>query len=70
MKKIALIAAFAIFAIACNNSGNGTKTTDSAASKDKTNMYDTGISSSAADSSRHLDTSLVPNKMQDTGMKK
>jgi hypothetical protein len=32
-------------------------------------MYDTGTGR-MTDTSRHLDTSLLPNKMQDTGMKK
>lgn len=63
------IAFAALLAAACNNAGNTTKTADSAAIKDKTNMYDTGIGSSATDTNRH-DTSLIPNKMQDTGMKK
>ena len=69
MKKIGFIVCAALFTVACNNVGNSTKTTDSASLKDKTNMYDTGIGSSATDTNRH-DTSLIPNKMQDTGMKK
>jgi hypothetical protein len=69
MKEIGLIACVALLAVACNNAGNSTKTTDGTSVKDKTNMYDTGIGSSAPDSNRH-DTSLIPNKMQDTGMKK
>jgi len=69
MKKIGLIVSAALFIAACNNAGNGTKTSDSPAVKDKTNMYDTGVGSSATDTGRR-DTSLIPNKMQDTGMKK
>jgi hypothetical protein len=60
-----LIAFFA----ACNNSGNSTKRADSSAAKDNTNMYDTGVGSSMTDTA-HRDTSLIPNKMQDTGIKK
>ena len=69
MKRIGLCVFAALLAVACNNSGNSAKTTDSAAVKDNTNMYDTGMGSSATDTS-HRDTSLLPNKMQDTGMKK
>jgi hypothetical protein len=38
--------------------------------KDNTNMYDTGVGSSMTDTAQHRDTSLIPNKMQDTGTKK
>lgn len=69
MKKIGLIMAIAFFA-ACNNAGNSTKQTDSSAAKDNTNMYDTGVGSSMTDTAQHRDTSLIPNKMQDTGIKK
>ena len=61
--------AMAFFA-ACNNAGNSTKQTDSSAAKDNTNMYDTGVGSSMTDTAQHRDTSLIPNKMQDTGIKK
>jgi hypothetical protein len=73
MKKIVLIALAASLATACNNSGSSTSATDSSAAKDNTNVYDTGVGSSMTDtSSRNMkkDTSLLPNKMQDTGMKK
>jgi len=73
MKKIIFIALAAVLAVACNNSGSSTSTTDSSATKDNTNVYDTGVGSSMTDtSSRSMknDTSLLPNKMQDTGMKK
>ena len=73
MKKIILIALAAGLAVACNNSGTSSSTTDSSATKDNTNMYDTGVGSSMTDTSRqnmNKDTSLLPNKMQDTGMKK
>ena len=73
MKKIILIALAAVLAAACNNSGTSSSTTDSSATKDNTNMYDTGVGSSMTDKSRQnmkKDTSLLPNKMQDTGMKK
>jgi len=73
MKKIVFVALAASLAAACNNSGKGTSTTDSSATKDNTNVYDTGLGSSMTDtSSRNMkkDTSLLPNKMQDTGMKK
>ena len=70
MKTIGLIVFAVFFAIACNNAGNSTKTTDSSAVKDNTNMYDTGVGSSMTDTSRRMDTSLLPNKMQDTGIKK
>ena len=33
-------------------------------------MYDTGVGSSMTDTAQHRDTSLIPNKMQDTGIKK
>lgn len=69
MKKIGFIALIAFLA-ACNNAGNGTNKTDSSAAKDNTNMYDTGVGSSATDTARRGDTSLMPNKMRDTGMKK
>ena len=69
MKKIGLIVVVGFF-IACNNAGNSTYKTDSSATKDNTNMYDTGVGSSATDTAQHRDTSLIPNKMQDTGMKK
>lgn len=58
------------FLAACNNSGTGTNTTDSSGVNDNTNMYDTGVGSSMTDTAQHRDTSLMPNKMQDTGMKK
>jgi hypothetical protein len=70
MKKIGLIVLVAAFAAACNNSGNSTNQADSTAVKDKTNVYDTTIGNTMTDTSRHMDTSLLPNKMQDTGMKK
>ena len=69
MKKIGIVVLIAFFA-ACNNTGNSTSTTDSSATKDNTNMYDTGVGSSMTDTAQHRDTSLIPNKMQDTGMKK
>ena len=69
MKKIAIIAVIAFLA-ACNNAGNSTNKTDSSAVKDNTNMYDTGVGGSATDTAQHRDTSLVPNKMHDTTMKK
>jgi hypothetical protein len=59
----------AIFA-ACNNSATETNKTDSSAVKDNTNMYDTGAGSSITDTAQHRDTSLIPNKMQDTVIKK
>ena len=68
MRKIGIIVLIAFFA-ACNNAGNRTKQTDSSAAKDNTNMYDTGVGSSMTDTA-HRDTSLIPNKMQDTGIKK
>jgi uncharacterized protein YcfL len=73
MKKIIFIGLAAVLAAACNNSGTGSSATDSTSTKDNTNVYDTGVGSSMTDtSSRHMkkDTSLLPNKMQDTGMKK
>ncbi|HEV8507675.1 MAG TPA: hypothetical protein VGQ53_19825 [Chitinophagaceae bacterium] len=69
MKNIGLIMAIAFF-VACNNAGTSTKQTDSSAAKDNTNMYDTGVGSSMTDTAQHRDTSLIPNKMQDTGIKK
>jgi len=69
MKKIGMVMLIAFFA-ACNNAGSGTNKTDSSATKDNTNMYDTGAGSSMTDTAQHRDTSLMPNKMQDTGMKK
>ena len=71
MKKIGLIVLAGLVAVACNNSATDKSTTDSSATKDKTNVYDTGAGSSVTDTSMHRsDTSLLPNKMQDTGMKK
>lgn len=69
MKKLGMIMLIAFFA-ACNNSGTDTNKTDSSAVKDNTNMYDTGVGSSMTDTAQHLDTSLIPNKMQDTAIKK
>lgn len=69
MKKIGIVALITLFA-ACNNSANDTGKTDSAAVKDNTNMYDTGVGSSMADTAQQRDTSLLPNKMQDTSIKK
>ncbi|HEV8285483.1 MAG TPA: hypothetical protein VGQ09_14305 [Chitinophagaceae bacterium] len=69
MRSIGLLFAI-LFVAACNNSANETNTKDSAAIKDNTNVYDTGVGSSMTDTSRRMDTSLLPNKMQDTGMKK
>jgi hypothetical protein len=69
MKKIGVIVAIAFFA-SCNSAGNSTNKTDSSATKDNTNMYDTGMGSSMTDTAQHRDTSLIPNKMQDTGIKK
>ena len=69
MRKIGIIVLVAFFA-ACNNAGNSTNQTDSSAAKDNTNMYDTGVGSSMTDTAQHRDTSLIPNKMQDTGIKK
>jgi hypothetical protein len=68
MRKIGIIVLVTFFA-ACNNAGNSTKQTDSSAAKENTNMYDTGVGSSMTDTA-HRDTSLIPNKMQDTGIKK
>ena len=72
MKKIGFVMFAALVGVACNNSANSTKTTDSTAVKDNTNtkMYDTGMGSSMTDTSRPKDTTRLPNKMQDTGMKK
>ena len=71
MKKIGLIILAALVAVSCNNSAGDKRGTDSAATKDKTNVYDTGTGSSVTDTSTHRrGTSLLPNKMQDTGMKK
>jgi hypothetical protein len=70
MRRIGLIG-FAVFAVvACNNSAENTTTKDSVASRDNTNVYDTGVGSSMTDTSRRMDTSTLPNKMQDTGTKK
>jgi len=63
---VVLIAFFA----ACNSTGNSTNQTDSSATKDNTNMYDTGTGSSMTDTAQHRDTSSLQNKMQDTGIKK
>lgn len=73
MKKIASIAFVAMLAAACNNSSNTGSATDSTATKDNTNVYDTGVGSSMTDTSNRnmrQDTSRLPDKMQDTGMKK
>jgi hypothetical protein len=69
MKELGMIMLIAFFA-ACNNAGTGTNKTDSSAVKDNTNMYDTGVGSSMTDTAQHRDTSLIPNKMQDTSTKK
>jgi hypothetical protein len=69
MKKLGMIMLIAFFT-ACNNAGTGANKTDSSAVKDNTNMYDTGVGSSMTDTAQHRDTSLMPNKMQDTGIKK
>jgi len=69
MKKLGFFMLVGLIAVSCNNAGNSTKTTDSTAAKDNTNMYDTGVGSSATDTSHPKDTSLLPNKNQDTGMK-
>jgi hypothetical protein len=69
MKKIGIVALIAFFA-ACNNSANETGKTDSAAAKDNTNMYDTGVGSSMTDTAQRRDTSLLLNKMPDTSIKK
>lgn len=68
MKKVGLIIAIAFFA-ACNNSGYDSTKTDSAASKDNTNMYDTGVGSSMTDTAQRRDSSVMPGKM-DTSIKK
>ena len=65
---LTLLAAF--FAAACNNSGKNTNITDSTSTKDNTNMYDTGAGRSIIDTSHRTDTSLLPNKMPDTSIKK
>ena len=70
MRKLGLVAFTAFIALACNNSANETTTTDSTAVKDNTNVYDTGAGSSMIDTARRMDTSPLPNKMQDTGAKK
>ena len=73
MKKIISMAFAACFAAACNNSATSSSTTDSSAIKDNTNVYDTGVGSSMTDTSAgrmKRDTSRLPNKVQDTGMKK
>ena len=69
MKKIGVIMLIAFFA-ACNNTGNSTNKTDSYAVKDNTNIYDTGVGSSMTDTAQGRDTALIPNKKQDTGVKK
>jgi len=69
MRKIGVIAITALIALACNNSASESATTDSAAVKDNTNVYDTGVGSSMSDTSRRMDTSPLPNKMQDTARK-
>lgn len=69
MKKIGMIMLIA-FCAACNNAETGTTKTDSSAVKDNTNIYDTGVGSSMTDTAQHRDTSLIPNKMQDTSAKK
>jgi len=69
MSKIGIMIFAAFFLTACNNSADNTTTTDSAA-KDNTNVYDTGVGSSMADTSHKMDTSNLTNKMQDTGSKK
>ena len=73
MKKIILIALAVGLAAACNNSGTSSSTTDSSATIDNTNVYDTGVGSGMTDTSAgnmKRDTSPLPNKMQDSGMKK
>ena len=57
------------FFTACNNSGYDSTKTDSAAAKDNTNMYDTGVGSSMTDTAQRRD-SVIPNRMQDTSIKK
>ena len=69
MKKLGMIMLIAFFT-ACNNAGTGANKTDSSAVKDNTNMYDTGAGRSMTDTAHHRDTSLIPNKMQDTAIKK
>ena len=69
MKKLGMIMLIAFFFFFFN-SGTDTNKTDSSAVKDNTNMYDTGVGSSMTDTAQHLDTSLIPNKMQDTAIKK
>ena len=71
MKKMGLIVAIAFLA-ACNNAGNSSTKTDSAAVKDNTNMYDTGVGSSATDTAQQprKDTSAMLNKVQDSSIKK
>lgn|GEM_PF-3218964 len=71
MKKIVPVCLIVFFAAACNNSANDTSSADSTAKQDNTtNIYDTGVGSSMADTSRRLDTSNLTQKMQDTGAKK
>jgi len=70
MKTLGLIGFTVFFAVACNNSGNSTNTTDSSSKKENTNIYDTGVGSSMTDTARRMDTSLLPIKTQDTGIKK
>jgi hypothetical protein len=59
MKKIGSLIIAALLLAACNNSGTGTNTSDS------TNTYDTS-SGNMNDTTQHMDTSMMPNKMQDT----
>lgn len=70
MRKIGLVAFTAFIVLACNNPANETTSTDSTAVKDNTNVYDTGAGSSMTDTSHRMDTSPLPNKMQDTTAKK
>jgi hypothetical protein len=62
MKTIGFIVLAGFFVAACNNAGKSTNTADSSAAKDNTNMYDTGVGSSMTDTTRRMDTSLLPNK--------
>jgi hypothetical protein len=59
MKKVGSLIIAALLLAACNNSGTGTNTSDSA------NTYDTS-SGNMMDTTQHMDTSMEPNKMQDT----
>lgn len=75
MKQVVIGAVMVLLVAACNNSAPGTGTTDSASGdssvkKDNTNMYDTGVGSSMTDTTHRIDTSLIPGKMPDTGIKK